>query len=164
MALRAGAADGGHDFTSWTIAAELAWPLRARHFPALHLVAGAGLALGQTASLTGTDVPRSKLRQLDVTLGIRLRVPLTPRLHIDVGTGLGWAFADATVSSSADGESHRLSDGAPLLYLGNALGLRLGRGDALLDLRWNDIRLAGETGITGVALGLTVTLGYGLRL
>jgi hypothetical protein len=157
---RGGEASGGDSLTSWTVAGDFAWPLGQRLRPGLHVVAGAAFASGSAGS-------RVRLRQLDAALGLRLRVPLGARVHADASTGVGWAFADATVDPGKNGTpapSHRVSDDAPLLYVGAGLGVRLGPGDALVDLRWNDVRLAGATGMNGVAFGLAVTLGYQLRL
>jgi hypothetical protein len=98
------------------------------------------------------------LRQLDLALGVRFGMPLSPRLRLEASTGAGWVFADANAGA------RHVSDDAPLLFVGVGAALRVGPGEAIADLRWNDVRLAGETRIDGVALGLALTLGYRIFL
>ncbi len=164
LALRAGLAVAGNGLSSWALAAELGWPLRARRTPGLHLVASAQLAHGETATFTGTDVPKAEIAQLDLAIGLRLRFPLTLRLRLEAGAGAGWAFADATLRSPNTPTSKNTSTNAPLLYAGTALVLRLGPGEVLLDARWIDVRFASAARVDGAALGLVATLGYRILL
>jgi len=99
------------------------------------------------------DAPTdATLIQLSLSVGARVRFGLAPRVAVDASAGVGAAWGRSAIDDPAGALVE--TSVAPFAFAGPALALFYGPGEAIVDLRWVELRFSESTRIAGNALGL----------